>query len=369
MDQQTQRELAQFIEDTGENVKDIKRRLVDIEQAGARHLFPNTNGAHMSAGEIFTRSAAYLAAIASPAVRVIEAVDVKRFAIGGRKAAIVSSFGSDGEPILYQAQRAPVAYAPQAVGAVRDLLNVVPTSSGAIEYPKETTDSSTDWIAAPQYSSPSYENVAKKELKVAFTLETESMKTIAGWIPASRQILADSRMLAGYVNSRLTWGVKKEEERQLCVGSGASGEMTGLVTAATAFSGGTTGDTILDVLLRAIGKMRADGYYQPDGIVLHPNVVTELLLLKTTTGEFLLPDANALAAKLGVNVAQSVSMTDGDYVVVSSAGSTLFDREQATVRVAEQHEDYFVKNMVAILGEERLALVVYDTRSLLTGSL
>ena len=35
-------------------------------------------------------------------------------------------------------------------------------------------------------------------------------------------------------------------------------------------------------------------------------------------------------------------------------GAQLYDRQQASIRVAEQHADFFVRNAVVILAEERL---------------
>jgi hypothetical protein len=45
----------------------------------------------------------------------------------------------------------------------------------------------------------------------------------------------------------------------------------------------------------------------------------------------------------------------------STLAAEIFDREDATVRVAEQHADFFARNLVAILAEERLALAIYRT--------
>ena len=39
-------------------------------------------------------------------------------------------------------------------------------------------------------------------------------------------------------------------------------------------------------------------------------------------------------------------------------GATLYDRMEGNIRVAEQHSDFFIRNAVAILAEERLALAV-----------
>jgi len=36
----------------------------------------------------------------------------------------------------------------------------------------------------------------------------------------------------------------------------------------------------------------------------------------------------------------------------------LYDREEATIRVSEQHSDFFVRNAIVVLAEQRLALAV-----------
>jgi len=40
-------------------------------------------------------------------------------------------------------------------------------------------------------------------------------------------------------------------------------------------------------------------------------------------------------------------------------GAYLWDRELATVRISEHHEDFFIKNLVCVLAEERLALTTF----------
>jgi HK97 family phage major capsid protein len=53
------------------------------------------------------------------------------------------------------------------------------------------------------------------------------------------------------------------------------------------------------------------------------------------------------------------AITEG-YALVGSfgIGATLYDRMEGSIRVAEQHSDFFIRNAVAILAEERLALAV-----------
>jgi HK97 family phage major capsid protein len=39
-------------------------------------------------------------------------------------------------------------------------------------------------------------------------------------------------------------------------------------------------------------------------------------------------------------------------------GAVLYDREDVSVRVSESHADYFIKNGVAVLAEERYTLAI-----------
>ena len=45
------------------------------------------------------------------------------------------------------------------------------------------------------------------------------------------------------------------------------------------------------------------------------------------------------------------------------------DREDALVRISEHHDDFFVRNMVAILCEERTALVIERGGAIVKGTL
>jgi HK97 family phage major capsid protein len=44
-------------------------------------------------------------------------------------------------------------------------------------------------------------------------------------------------------------------------------------------------------------------------------------------------------------------------------GAMIWDREQASIRVSEHHDDYFTRNMVAVLCEERLAFTIFRPES------
>jgi HK97 family phage major capsid protein len=66
---------------------------------------------------------------------------------------------------------------------------------------------------------------------------------------------------------------------------------------------------------------------------------------------------------------ESLSMPAGDFLVGNFAtGAQIFDRMNATIEIARQNEDDFIRNMISILAEERLALAVYAPNSFVEGT-
>jgi HK97 family phage major capsid protein len=52
-------------------------------------------------------------------------------------------------------------------------------------------------------------------------------------------------------------------------------------------------------------------------------------------------------------------MTAGKALVGAfGTGAQLYDREEASIRISEQHSDFFIRNAIVILAEQRLALAV-----------
>ena len=69
-------------------------------------------------------------------------------------------------------------------------------------------------------------------------------------------------------------------------------------------------------------------------------------------------------------VAVSMAMTQGQFLTGALRyAAQIFDREDANVLMSTEDRDNFVKNMVTILAEERLALAVYRPQALITGPL
>jgi HK97 family phage major capsid protein len=254
---------------------------------------------------------------------------------------------------------------------MRDILPVGRTSSNLIEFCKENVFTNN---AGPTISgSPEQvENVTKPESAITFTLATEPVRTLAHFIPASTQVLADSPMLESYINGRLMYGLKLKEDTQILLGTGANGQLNGLYTNRTAYSVASPQlyTTKLDVLRDAIKQVQTSEY-MPTGIVLHPTDWMKIELSKDSQLRYLFanPQSAASPSLWGLPVVVTNSITSGTFLVGAfDMAAQLWDRQDAVVEMSLEDSTNFQKNMVTIRCEERLALTIYRALALVGGA-
>lgn len=251
---------------------------------------------------------------------------------------------------------------------VRDLLRFGRTNSNSVEYVREGGFTNN---AAPVSENPT--NV-KPESDLTFELDSAPVATIAHWLRASKQVLADVPMLMSYIDGRLSYGLKLKEEAQLLKGSGVGLNINGIITQATAYAnpGVTVAfETAIDRLRIAMLQVQL-AELVADGIVLHPIDWAEIELTKTTDKAYLFVSPTGMVSPglWGLPVVASVSMSPNEFLVGSfQQGAMGIDREDLTVTVSTEDRDNFVKNMVTILAEERVGVTVFRTEAFVTGSL
>lgn len=296
--------------------------------------------------------------------QVIESDQFKAFQTGGFRGrtgnipvllgALTSDTGSGG--VLVEPQRLPGIYAPgQLPLRVRDLLAAGTTSSNAIEFVREKTFTNS--------AAPVAEGAKKPESALTFEQDTTTVKTLAHWIPASRQILDDAAQLQSYIDARMLYGLSLVEDNQLMNGDGTGANLKGLTQYATAFDEdlATSSTNKLDRIADAILQVWLTGF-PANGIYMHPKDTNELRKLKDTIGRYLFsnPESATVPMPWGMRVVETTAVTEGTALVGSFAlAAQVFDRQTATIDIADQDQDNFVKNMITIRAEERLALAVY----------
>jgi HK97 family phage major capsid protein len=247
---------------------------------------------------------------------------------------------------------------------IRDLLAQGRISSNSLEYVRENVFTNS--------AAPVAEGTLKPESNLTFTKETANVKTIAHWIQASRQIMDDAPMLESYVNDRLMYGLKLVEEGQLLNGSGTGDNLSGLNTVATVYDTtlNATGDTKADQIAHAIFQT-SESEFEASGIILNPRDWHSIALLKDGEGRYIFGGPAAFAARVmwGMPVVATKAQAQGTFTVGGfDLASQIWDRMDATVEISREDRDNFVKNMLTILCEERLALAHYRTSAIIKGT-
>jgi HK97 family phage major capsid protein len=286
------------------------------------------------------------------------------------KAAIINATGQN-QPLVADMRVPGIIANPNRILTIRDALPVGRTGSNLVQFTKENVFTNN---AGPQAegSPVVVENVTKPESGITFTLANAPVVTLAHFIPVSRQVLEDAPQLESYVNSRLTYGLKLEEEDQLLNGSGLSGNISGMLTSGNnvAYNRAATGDTAIDTLRKAITQA-ALAEYPVDTIVINPADWEGIELTKATDGQYIVANPmNMMPATIwGKRVVATNSIAAGTFLVGAfMMGAQLWDRMDAAVQISYEDGDNFKKNMATLLAEERLALTIYRPAAFIKGT-
>ena len=252
---------------------------------------------------------------------------------------------------------------PGRTPRIRNLLTVLNTQSGNVEYVNQTT---RDNQAAPQV-----EGALKAESTYAWELENLPIRTIAHWTKASVQVLSDAPQLRSIIDTELRYGLSLAEDAQLLNGDGTGANLNGLVTNATAFADplSLASPTMIDTVGAGMLQVTlAD--YMPNGIVMHPSDWMRIRLLKDADGNYLLgdPQSNPNPLLFGLPVVATTAMTVDKFLIGDfRAAATLYDREGANVALSTEDGDNFVRNLVSLRCESRLGLAIKNSLAMSYG--
>ncbi|MBI1401449.1 phage major capsid protein [Hyphomonas sp.] len=351
-------DIDEKLSKNAENFNSLKAMLDDLAQksarAGARPEKVKTLGQAITGHEDFKK----FTGAKGDSVRFKVKAEAAVKAITGLDA----SAGALVEPTL-----AGVVGSPKRRLTVRGLLASARTNSDSVKFVRKTFTNN----AAPQAG----EGAAKAESNITFTPETAEVVTIAHFVRVSRQILGNVPALEAMLDVELRYGLAYKEETQLLLGSGATNNINGLVTAATAFArpagvGQMTGVTPIDVL-RVAALQGTVAEYFVDGFVINPVNWALIELVKDTTGRHIIgnPNGEGDPRLWATPVVPTNAMPAGNFLAGSFAqAAQIFDREDADVMMSGEDADNFTKNLVTILCESQLTQAIYAPQALITGT-
>lgn len=316
-----------------------------------------------SIGEAFVASNEYAQLVASGALKS----DMASFKSQPFQAAatdVIQSTPSTGPgSALVTPQYLPgVLGLPQRPLTVRELFGSGTTTSDSISYAAQTA---FDNAAATVAQATSASTGAKPQSSIAWERRTSNVETIATWMAVTRQQLADAGQVRALIDNQLRLMLALEEEDQLLNGDGTSPNLSGIydISGTQTLNLGTQDN--LDGIRTARRLVRTGiSRLQADSIVLNPVDSENFDLLKD--GNEAYRGGNPIGNFTfdqpiwGLRRVESEAIVQGHALVGAfRAGATVLERQGVTILTAEQHSDFFVRNLVVILAEERLGFPIF----------
>ncbi len=243
-----------------------------------------------------------------------------------------------------------VVTAPRTPLVIRDLFGAETISGSTLVYLVEGAIEGAPAVTAEGAEKP----------RVHFadpTPKTVSLAKIACHIKESDEYIDDYPFLASAINGRLLYELGLVEQNKLVTDLlGTSGIQTGTIAA------GATAADIADAILKAAMDVQEGSGFAADAIVLNPADWYTLRVARDGEeryygGGFF--GAQNVPNLWGITVCVSTAVAQGTIIVgaFKTCGSVV-SKNGVSVEAANTNEDDFVKNLMTIRAEERLALAV-----------
>lgn len=233
---------------------------------------------------------------------------------------------------------------------IRNLFGAETISGNALTYLVEGAQEGDAAITA--------EGAKKAQIHFADpTPVTVSLKKLTAFIKESDEYITDYDFLASAINGRLLYALQLKEQNELVADlTGTSGIQAG------SFATTDKADALANTIFGAMMDVQTASGYAADAIVVSPKIWQLLRLGQDGNGQYYGGGyfADAQGRQLwGVPVVVSTAVTDKQIIVgaFKTCGSVV-QKGGVTVESTNSNEDDFVKNLMAIRAEERLALAV-----------
>lgn len=337
--------------------------------------FTTDPASRLTPGQQFVASEAYQKLVASKALTSPDArfrtdpiTVAPRIGYGAAASDVISTDGSVGNSQGLVTPYRPGIVLPleQRPLVVRDLFPVVDMPSGdTIEYAQQSGfDSAAAAVAqATTVNTDTLAGGLKPQSSLAWEEKSAPARWIATWMVATRQALADATQLAALIDNQGRSMIRLEEDDQVLNGNGTAPNISGIRDQQIITLDLTGADNLDGV--RTARRLVQTGLsrQQPTFVVLNPVDSEEFDLLKDGNNNYRggnpIGNFDFTQGIWRLRRVESEAMPEGKGLVGARTGATIFEREPLRVLTADQHSDFFVRNLVVILFEERIALPVY----------
>lgn len=255
---------------------------------------------------------------------------------------------------------------------VLDLISRGTTQSDVVEFVRQTGFTNNAAVVLEADSVDPADDTGRKPWSSwAFERVVETVATIAHGEAASLRALSDAGQMRAIIDQGLRYGIMEELEDQIVNGDNTGDNFDG-ITHVTGTQVQAFATDIATTIRKAKTKCRVVGKARANGVLINPYDWEALDLFLTFDGG---GTNNRQATSesdprlWGMTIVESESVAEGQCVVGDFRKAMLWDREQTTVRATQGYEDFFMKNLVAILAEMRAAFGVIRPKAFVLADL
>ena len=235
---------------------------------------------------------------------------------------------------------------------IRDLFGAETISGSALTY----------LVEGAIQGAPAVTAEGAKKPQVHFgepTKKTVSLDKVACFIKESDEYISDYPFLASAVNGRLLYELGLVEQNKLVTDLIGT---SGIQTDATSWTAAAAADAIADLILQAAMDVQTGSGFAADGVVLNPAVWYILRVGKNASKDYYgggYFGSQNIPNLWGIPVCVTPAVTASQIVVgaFKTCGSVV-QKGGVSVQAVNTNEDDFVRNLMTIRAEERLALAV-----------
>lgn len=244
---------------------------------------------------------------------------------------------------------------------IRDLLSSGTTTMNTIRYVVEDTYTNAATAVT--------EGATKPEAAWDLSEVDSAVRKIAVTSKVTDELFADFSALRAYIDERMRFMVAQTEEALLINGNGTPPNLRGILQTSGIQTQARGSDPAPDAVYKAMVKIMTVGFFQPDGVVMHPLNWQSIRLLTTADGIYLWgsPADSGPERLWSLPVVVTTGITQNTALVGAfKLGAQVFFREGLRVETTNSNEDDFKTNLIAIRMEQREALCVYRPKAFCT---
>lgn len=378
--------------------------LLSQEQAGelnGQHLQEKGRKAVQGLGGQFTGSDGYKGLMKSHANaegRIPESakgIQSDRVRVeGGLKSLVATGVrtDTDGANILVQPQNLGVVPGlPYQAPKLRQIVSNATTNTDRVEYAQQveiggagTTNAAKTVKEATSSAAPTAPGTAgalvpaagggyKPESGIAFRKANADVVTVAHWMPVTKRALSDASQIRALIDQFLSRGIDLELDRLILTGNATTPvgeeEFNGILNTSgvqsQAFSTNLP-QTIRKAITLATNKGAVVG-----AVLMSPEEDEALDLMQDGNQRYYSqgPFGSGPSTIWGRPRLVVPALTGkSKFILGDFTQCVLWDREDTSITATDSHADFFIRNLVAILAEARVAFGIFNPSMLVIGA-